>query len=67
MELLQGWKRFFITHEWYFIAFDGSTMAAAAIVFNIIDPAWFLVAPESTTTKETLFECNFELSDDQLM
>ena len=67
MELLQCWKGFFIAHEWYFITFDGSTMAAAAIVFNITDPTWFLVAPESTTSKETLFEYKFELSNDQLM
>lgn len=55
MELLQGWKGFLITHERYFIAFDGSMMAAAVIVFNIINPAWFLVAPESTNPEEGLY------------
>ena len=62
LELLQGWKGFLITNERYFITFDGSMMAAAVIVFNIINPAWFLVAPESTNPEYSMHECKSEVS-----
>ena len=67
MELLQGWKGFLITHEQYFVAFDGSMMAAAVIVFNIINPAWLLVPPEPTDTEDGLYEYKIELTKDQLV
>lgn len=50
IELAQGWTGFLITHEAYFIALDGSMMAPAVIIFNIIHPAWFM--PKSKAANE---------------
>lgn len=42
IELGQGWTGYLINHQDYFIALDGSLMAAAFITFNLFHPAWFL-------------------------
>lgn len=47
IELLQGWTGYLITHEEYFIAFDGATMVAAVAVFNVFHPARLLPTDNS--------------------
>ncbi|KAI9039810.1 RTA1 domain-containing protein [Aspergillus affinis] len=42
VELLEGWKAYLITTEWFFIGLDGITMVLAVVVFNFIHPGWFL-------------------------
>ncbi|PLB49950.1 putative RTA1 domain protein [Aspergillus steynii IBT 23096] len=46
IELLEGWKGYLITTEWFFIGLDGITMVLAVVVFNFIHPGWFL--PQDT-------------------
>lgn len=42
VELLQGWRRYLIVHERYFIALDAATMVLAVAVYNVFDPAVLL-------------------------
>ncbi|RDH28686.1 RTA1 like protein-domain-containing protein [Aspergillus welwitschiae] len=49
VELLQGWSGYLITHEKYFIAFDGAMMVATVTVFNVFHPAWLLPIENSLT------------------
>ncbi|KAL8830686.1 MAG: hypothetical protein Q9191_001291 [Dirinaria sp. TL-2023a] len=56
IELSQGWKGYLITHEVYFCVLDGALMVIAAVVFNLVHPAWRLPAaggPESSVEQET--------------
>ena len=65
IELLQGWSGFLITHQAYFIAFDGAMMVFAVAVFNVINPGWFLndrrvFADRSSTADQELTAKSFE-------
>ena len=51
VELLEGWKGYLITTEWFFIGLDGITMVLAVVVYNFIHPGWF---SSKTTAKEIL-------------
>ncbi|MCJ1485032.1 hypothetical protein MMC06_005205 [Schaereria dolodes] len=42
IELSQGWSGYLIINERFFIALDGALMAAAVIVFNVVNPAQLL-------------------------
>ncbi|EAW13698.1 RTA1 domain-containing protein [Aspergillus clavatus NRRL 1] len=42
IELLEGWRGYLITHEWFFIGLDGITMVLAVAVYNLVHPAWFM-------------------------
>ena len=56
VELSQGWTGYLITHEVYFCVLDGALMVFAAVVFNVVHPAWCLpkaTAAESAAERET--------------
>ncbi|KAI9927058.1 hypothetical protein ASPWEDRAFT_46534 [Aspergillus wentii DTO 134E9] len=60
IELLQGWKGYLITHEWFFIGLDGITMVLAVVTYNFFHPWWFL-PEEGKSSKE---EGAYPLTDD---
>ncbi|KIV99821.1 uncharacterized protein PV09_08492 [Verruconis gallopava] len=50
VELAQGWTGYLITHEGYFLGFDGALMILAVAVFNFAHPGWLL--PRSLAMQE---------------